>query len=266
MAGEKALAQELTTQTSAGAGVNARPALTSIASDLAQLKNMAVLLKTIRTGDYPVGMTAADLAAIEIRPGETALILAALWGHYPRGTTAADLARVKTLSGETVLHVAAAEGNLPVGTTVDDLVNTVSEFGRSSLGAAVISGNYPVGTTVAHLAQVEGDYGYTALEDALFWGDIPPTTTDLELRSTLTKAGVTAWDLLVNSFESPGRCADQDIAIGFIYQFPRVLESLHPASNEYQRDLVRRLLANPKLMPSMRQMLSVNPEILAMML
>ena len=83
MAGEKALAQELTTQTSAGAGVNARPALTSIASDLAQLKNMAVLLKTIRTGDYPVGMTAADLAAIEIRPGETALILPPSGGIIP---------------------------------------------------------------------------------------------------------------------------------------------------------------------------------------
>jgi len=245
--------------------VKARPALTSIAVDSAQLKDMAALLKTIRTGDYPVGMTAAHLAAIEIRPGETALSLAAIWGHYPAGTTAADLALVKTLLGETVLHVAAAERHLPTMTTVQDLTDAVSDSGRSALDAAAISGHYPAGTTVTQMAQAPGDNDHTALETALFWGGLPQTT-EQELQTTLINGGVTAWDWLVDSLGRPGRFADQDVTMRYIYLFPQLLQSLHPASNEQHHDLVRTVLANPKLAPSMRQILAVNPEILAMML
>ena len=244
----------------------ARLALTSITVDSAQLKDMAVLVKAIRTGDFPLGLTAAHLAAIEIRPGETALSLAAIWGHYPAGATAADLALVKTLLGETVLHVAAAERHLPTMTTVQDLTDAVSDSGRSALDSAAMAGHFPPGTTIQHLATASGGNGHNALETAIFWGHLPKATSDSDLQSTLIKPGVTAWDWLAESLGSPGRFAAEEIALQYIYLFPQLLQRLHPASNEQHHDLVRTVLANPKLMPSTRQILAANPEILVMML
>jgi ankyrin repeat protein len=78
------------------------------------------------------------------------IIAATKTGDYPEGTTAGELAKIITDAehGTTALHTAAKYGHLPIGTTAEQLDNTKNNYGTTALLTAAIYGHLPAETTV----------------------------------------------------------------------------------------------------------------------
>ena len=123
-------------------------------------------------------------------------------GEYPPGITASDLAMIKSGGdGWTALHEAAKSGHLPPGTKTTDLMGVRTKSEWTPLREAAIRGVYPDDITAIAMAATSNSWGWTALHTAAGANHLPPGTTLYDLVDHADAGNDTPYDCLPDEMD-----------------------------------------------------------------
>ncbi len=204
-----------------------------------------VLIQAAKTGAYPPGITANDLAEarepiwertspyFSREGGKTALHYAAEFGNLPAGTTLGLLASVSDARGETALLAAVVCGNLPPEISAKELAAFRLEGGYSILHSSIACQHVPADTTLELMKSTVDEKGWSALHEAATMGSLLPGTTIDDLSTSKCTDGRSALDCFLEKIQNLDNWPSE-----FEERFLRQVQQLLHASMKSEKAIV----------------------------